>query len=521
MPSYQAPGIDSLRKIGTTLESQYKNSNLSRKQLIALLKSLQAISDPNADRIILGAAIYAMEFIADTEYKGYVYSFIFKDPSKVAKEKNPSTLCKLIMNELNISDQNQLTDQDRLIYLNYFHKYTKTHFHSPAEKDVKSILPFHEQVKKVCDDVLLRLTPEIDEFLKKPPTRRFLLNQTSQLSTVYEKASPAPKGALAYFVGNKKVHEKFSKLITMFNSPEISSTFLPKYEKTNDPNKLLNDYTVLNALLLLAMLWVESEYKIRSADNSEFYKICKDTLNIQSSFDVSDAQKKKCFKDLSSVIERMKDDKPTLDFLEKNNLKDAHKFLLEIDKQLLEQIAILNDPAKCSNPTLISRAGSAIYYTGRIAVGVVAGQGAARLCKTTLESGVIKGGSTIAGYLIFGTTGAIWGGHVGTFLESTIPNFIGQYLGFGLEVAGTAFGHVIGGIVTAAVTATSAGLSLIPISFASAPAVIPDKKTEQDKEWILTLLDVLPEPKKKILLKVVDIVEVDKPSASTAVVALK
>ena len=302
--TYSAPSPAQL-KLSIQTTSSY---NGTHKNLLKIAQSFFEIDDEYATEILFGACVYGLEKIAASYY------VLPPDGSRLFN--SGSTVYKTLQAGLDITAENPLDDQQRLIYLTHFYRYVKNH--PKYLEDNLQLTDIEYQLKSV----LSRLSLDITLLLKRPPTLNTL---SSEIKTIPQEYKPA-SGSLLSYVGLSSTNPERDNHINLIKL--IDQQILAD-EKSDD------EYEVRYGLLLYIMKQIENEYIARSPANSELYKMIQRALNIYHSSDLIFETQRRYLQHLASSILKIKD-----------TLLEKTHFIHAIDVYLADHIAALSHPEK-------------------------------------------------------------------------------------------------------------------------------------------------------------------------------
>jgi hypothetical protein len=300
---YHAPSQEKLQQ--SIMTSAYAGPH---KSILTTIQSFSDVKEPNADAILAGACVHGLESI-DSEYM-----YFSPDGSMLFKG---SSLYKDLKMALKITPQNLLDDKQRLVYLTQFYVYVKNH---PSTDDPSLLTHIESSIKKI----LTRLAPDIDRLLKRPPTHTSLSKEFKNVPQEYadmQKKKPASLLSYVGLSGPSATRNHHTALIE-FVGQHISE------EKPQD------EYAVRCGTLLYIMQQIESEYRARSPEHSDLYKISQRILNIKHSDALLPEIQKSYLQHLQAVILKIREKK----HLEKDPA------LLTADKNITDKIHAINHP---------------------------------------------------------------------------------------------------------------------------------------------------------------------------------
>lgn len=501
MRSYQAPSSKELHACANTLLKSYKNDNSERLKLINLIEkiteSVEKNKTPDADKIILGACVYALENITIENDKSWGSTFFTKS----------STLKDAIKEALNIKDdtklsddkKNLLDDMSRLKYLAAFNKYLKTN--QIKIDDQLESKDFVTKIKSVSEKLVKRLDPIIKNTLSKPPTRKALLESFEKLPEKYLSASKNDS-FYTYYTGNRSLHEKYALFIKLLNDPKLEKFMLIQSESKE--MKYPTEYTVPYAAMMHFRNQIMKEYKVRSAkSHSRLHDMLEEALNIQPDTVIPYSVQDVYLSDLRSVIARLKSDKEAISYLEKSGLKDAVLFLQKTEKDINADLTALCEAEEksmtCSSNTS-ANISSVVTWTVRFGVGMMTGRLVAELIPG-FGKNIISKAAGVLGLWYYGEKGEIIFRSLGSLVENNLLGTVATVACTVLDPIGTMAGYVVGEAIAFVATKVNDGYRYVVYN---PRTCLNLKDGNPDQEWLEVLYDALPDEKRKILLRVED-----------------
>jgi hypothetical protein len=506
MPGYIPPEGKLLQEFTANLHTYYKGTNPERKKDIAFIEKMSTRPDLALRACIL--KLKKTEFSYDT-ISSNIYGKFFKSGSE---------LHNLLKNGINIdgmnaeNKKNNLDDKQCLIYVNQLAKDMKRTDFISDPNDPKSAQTISDEIKSVTSSLLTRLAPVIENTLKRPPTQRALLESFSKIPEAYEKAC-SKDSFLSAWIGYKEKHEQYTKFIKIMHDLKLSTAQLVG---NNDNIKWTPSYTIPYGILLHIRNQIAKEYKLRSAkNNSRLHDLCEEALNIQPGTVVPNEIQDVYFSDLRSLIARLKCNPQYIEKFEKAGLKKAKEFLTMMEKELGEELTALVDPEKNAEAKATTKLSNVVAWTAQFGFSIISGNMAARLFPGLSES-VLKKTIGLVGLIYYGRKGENLFLQIGGELESRMLGAVAGVFCMALDPVGTMAGYLAGEALGIIISIGEKGIQYMTFNPNIFPKNLEDYVPEQ--EWLQTLYDVLPEDKRKILLKVTDGLKTEEQTSDVTLV---
>lgn len=270
------------------VRSKYKRSNPARLELINILESANAYIEQapaNSDntpedleQIALAPWIIGLESIGSTSWhrdpgykKGYFWGW-------------GSTLFSIYLEELGITESQQIDDQQKFICLEKFYNFILKNQQSPALsallKDRNlSIEAIKAQAKINIQTLLIRLSADITGILGSIPTEGALDTKMSALYNNYQ--TEKANAELSIFNWSKTENKE---RIFLAQLAEAFAHILPASpdEKDATEKTMTRSQRIKMGLLLYILQIINNEYYLRSPKkNSVLFNLCCKTLNLE------------------------------------------------------------------------------------------------------------------------------------------------------------------------------------------------------------------------------------------------
>lgn len=498
MPGYKPPENTILREFTKKLNTYYKGTNPDRKADIAFIEKMASHS-PNA---LLGAYVLKMkktEYSYDT-LSSNLYGKFFKNGSEF------HTLLKNVMNLDGMNEdkkRNDLDDKQCLIYLNQLAKDLKN---DPINIDAKSTQVISDEIKSVTDTLLKRLAPIIENTLKRPPTQHALLESFIKLPESYKTAC-SKDSFLTSLLGSKDKHEHYTKFIKIIHELGLSN---PQFTGNVDNIKWAPSYTIPYSILLHVRNQIAKEYKLRAAkNNSRLHDLCEEALNLQPGTIVPNEIQNIYLSDLRSLIARLKYSDEYIEKFENAGLKNAKAFFTQMEKDINEELTTLSNNDKKQDYKATTQLSNIVAWTAQFGFSIISGNVAAQLFPKLSEN-VIKEAIGLVGLIYYGKSGKNVFSQIGGALESKMLGAVAGVFCSVLDPVGTMVGYLAGEALGVIISVGEKGIQYITFN----PSIFPKNLDDHvpEKEWLQTLYDVLPDDKKRILLRVTHSLSTEAPT---------
>jgi hypothetical protein len=307
---YNLPAHLTFIKNIESLRTQYPNHHPDRIKLIHLLESMAVFAKTEE---LIGAYIYGLESITNG------YWFFDPQHKRGIFFNSGSTFYSLLFSHLEISENNQLSDIDKLIYLMKFYQF----FHQN-----KTLLnPFinEEKIIQAIQSVFKKISKEVDCLIKAIPCENKLDNKMKNILNTYL---------------NNQSHNEERIFLAEFAKFLAESS--PAEEKKEFSNLLARSMRIKIGFLLFILLSIENTYIMRAPNNSQLYTLASDALNIKHSIQIDNETKLICLSTLESFI----NDNHTAKLLEEYLQKNVDINLHNLRSQLFDMIENIQHHAK-------------------------------------------------------------------------------------------------------------------------------------------------------------------------------
>lgn len=503
--AYTAPSLSELRKLVEQLEKEYKNTNPQRLSFLTLLKTVidaTAVSqDSIATKVILGALILEMGLIEDESYFA-----------------PRATMYALLKKSLNITKDNQLGDDERLIYTHALYDHINKLFSDNTIQFMREKQPvfiwknkdsllqcIHDRMKAIRK----RDTDRIDRLVHARPGVEALRDGTKKLAREYQKMARAQQGS--WFFKRDVRRDELTNFIDLVDKScdVFYQQNIPADASEQFRRKLINDECeTRRGLLLFALLQISKQYKMLSPEGgwftsgSQLFKETLQILNVDHLEDISPEEKTDLLKALQTHLNLMRENpaewKAFLDIAAKCGIiplnTDKELYLDKIQYYKVEQDKQKYDPQ--------GRSGIA-----STAVGYATQSTTTYALSTGAGSYVVKGMVGAAAMSLGGVPAvAVYAG--GTLLISGLSSLVGERIVTAvttnlyewlLDKVGASVGSVAAGIVNLSNDVSNETIYALRMKL----------KPEDEKlfcDWVNTLLelplDIVSEKEKICIRKV-------------------
>lgn len=472
--SYVMQPLDGLQQKATSLTNEYINEkrrareeiNKQRCQFLQCLASL-AKQGANAS-VITGAVLYELALIKK-EYRG-----VSPRLCKGRLYNTGSWLYSELEAMLGIKEDNSPDDAERLIHVYKFYEYVE----ALPEKEwvdfgyqkATLLASINERLKKIKK----RESNEIELLVYGTPKTDALIRKIRALMTQYESKTQSS------FFGNSSRLSLVKFILFISQSCEKNYNY-PKIDREDNQQECayLQMCNVLLGGIVYGLLSIQKEYKLRTAENSELYKLLLQTFNAKNLESIPYQKRVFYLKALSSHLELIKGE-------HKDRSRELSKRQLEIDTFVVTQEKLCETPSRSVN-YLSTATGYAAQYGLGFALSQFTNTFALPAIVGTVVGGV-AGMTGPLGLVIYGATGAIMMTQLGRLVKDrVIPSAAASIFAWALARIGKTVANKTAAVATYTFVADRPGFR----------ALLNDKAIKAEDrqfimEWINTLLK-LPE----------------------------
>lgn len=296
--AYKAPALDELIHLAETLNQTYTGTNKKRLALIERYKHLASQASKAPSDVIANQMIGALVFIMD-DIKFHEYTS-GRDPE--VKFFFGSCLYTEIKKGLKITKQNDFGYDERLFYINEYHKMMNSSYSEEQWLDYNKNFPHLiwetkkeciDDIEKVLNKIFALNNDKLEGLIHGVPILQPLLNNLQQLEQEYLKVNPIIK--------NKKRRATLNCV----------NFLLKSYEGMN-PTAQSWHAGVGSAMV--AMMQIKDEYHILSPEGgflnkgSKLYQECSEAINKELK-NITPSQKILCIQNLSSYLTTLFNDR--------------------------------------------------------------------------------------------------------------------------------------------------------------------------------------------------------------------
>lgn len=440
---------------------------------------------------LVGANVFFLETIGPEYYlhspefqKGYIYN-------------SGSPLYSFIAKGLNITAENMLTPQDKLIFLTAFDKWIteKATELEPLLQSI-SIKELQEKTKQISKKLLSILTSEIEKIINAVPTETSIKTHMETLPNQYQQQKTAQSNSwFSYFTSPNKQRMLLAQLA------QLISAIQSEDESYLSTDAMTRAQRIKIGLLLYIAAIIEKEYWIRSAFNSTLYCTCKKILNTCSVENLDAQQKVACLSAFRNFIsfpaERSKLESAAREEFKKENLLENIDVILD---PLSEQVHALENQLKQTSSSwnvtnTLTHLGMMVgaapgYALGSLFGAAVSETESTHLAKATVGAAVCG----IATAVFQSTTAGYFSFVMGDFLvKSTLTRAFAKLFEYVGMTIGGAVGKAAGTMLTYTFELSHAGLVKVAKSVLNYCDDHPTQMRNADRKFIQCLLDLSPD----------------------------
>jgi hypothetical protein len=427
--------IDQVAILKISYQLIEKKNNIDRYELIGLLEAVaQVIHDMDVSHVtthqklftelLLGAYIFCLESIS-SQYKlfnpAHTEGYFFN---------SGSMLYKLLSQQLQLSESNQLNDIDRLIYLSKFHNVifnkNKNKIKKYLEQNQSQYEVVEQQVRYTIRSVLNRSDNDVKKIMHAIPSEIIIDSKMANLSKHYLKQRVTYNPKRIFII--QLVEAVLSRLAV---NRCLKTSYEDDENRVNSQHKLTHTQRIKIGLILYIIQSITLTYPIRSPrHHSVLYDLCCDILNIKTSNDIDEETKLACL----TAFESFLIDKKLLEELENKTHQPIELSIRNIRHKLNVMIDTILANHSIQEVSSITKAaasiGALMMAVPGYGLGYVIGYG---LNQTNLSIEPKTQLSLLTGYamkIFFGTTGnylSYYGANL--ILEATLERAFGKIFG--------------------------------------------------------------------------------------------
>ncbi|MHB1946582.1 MAG: hypothetical protein ACYCQI_00525 [Gammaproteobacteria bacterium] len=302
---YTPPTLATQREFLRNLGPAHTKRDITR--LKALL-TIEEAKEQDVAKITTGGIIVEAEKIA-VEYRKYC-----QDPIGGYLYSGSNLYKQLSTNALGITRDNPLDVETKLINTYSYYQYRKADL-----EDAKEIAELDDEIRPVVDN-LIRQLPNTKAVLTARPSFTELLKRFHTQPQLYDQECKER------WMTPSLEHIKFMQLIKLFTNPVMFNIVNSIKECQTDLAKTQFIYSACYGSLLYMMKQIEMEYAgltVGSPTNSNIYRFCQKTLNLEHSTDVPDVFQINLLVDFARFIEATKDTPEAMKLLKTYKIKDG------------------------------------------------------------------------------------------------------------------------------------------------------------------------------------------------------
>lgn len=488
---FKRPTLNELEALAEQLSKEYKGTNPQRLSFIALLQeliySLETETDTNKKiDILLGAIVFELEMIESK------YTFLSPDRSDMHA---------LIKKKINLSTENPMSLDERLIYLHKFHQYSQT---ALTDENIKRVS--EEVLKcewKTKESLLKNIHHGLHEARKKDTSYiNALVNGTPNLIAIQKKMQTVTENYHA---------QRAKKRWAMFQSSKRAPTcevsdfihdtcldfFATNYDGKSTPGKSTEQLQELECKtrlgLSLAMLMdIYGEYWVLSPkggwfnNGSELYKLLLPMMNIQDIDKISYDDKNDWLLSLKNHITNVKSDEKYYQAMIKKyqdeGVKDIDKLFTQFETRVNKLYAALQDEKNTPSRGVRLTTTVVSYTTQSVAARLMADTAESATKYVLTGAGSIIGGPIVGLAVYLGTT-VIMTGLRALLKKDILTGTAAMLYAWLLEKIGDTVANAAVGVVAYPFSTSKEGLTSLRRKLSA----------ENDKlfcDWVNTLLEL-------------------------------
>ena len=465
---YNPPAKEILDNRASQIQNKYTRNNPHRKKLIEYFIGLHQI----LNEVLLN------DFCLTEQEKSFAYLGIWimmlceiEQNSWLNPTYKPrpflstgSTLYQIILDALNVTEENQLTDEDKLIYLTKLYQFTKAHKEellSAFQKQHTDFSLLQNAVNKNIKWILNRMQTAIIKLTKKMPNETMLDKRMLNLYSDYQLLKNDFNRNYIFSYANKSQGDRLFQIQLATAIAGLLSTS----EQNDGTSSMINrDKRIKLGILLYILENIKKTYHIRSPFHSQLFKLCCQSLNIDDLKEMNEHTKIIClsafktFLSDASVIAAL-EDYGHKHFAPENLLSeiDPKIFQLHIELNKILDRLIGNNQNKTNWPATksLSQLGALILSAPGYGVGYVIGYSAADTQTTIRPKMILSDGLNYLGTTFLGLSHGYLGFLAADFIvQSTISRAMAKLL----EQIGMMIGQATGGAIGLLVDVSYSGL---------------------------------------------------------------
>lgn len=469
---YKKPENAALRNLAKDLKLAYTTPNPKHLCFITLLEKLTHatrfdILSNTPFNVLMGTCIFAMESIA------HEYHYLSPERARAYK---------FFRDALLIGPDNQLTHEEKLIYLSRLFDYVKNCAADDLVKETiwESKEKLQEAILNCLRQVINKQSTHIQHLLAGPPTAVALKSNIQTAHNQYDVAR------------RSRFFQNHSRMALANFVDFINKTCDEVYREENVAQQdevYLRSYMTRMGAVYFALRKIEDGrgwLEWNSALYAEYLK----SINAKSINHIEIDKKIMCLSTLMGHIEFIqRANKKLIEREKAQGFNDIENYLTDVHIAILKQLANLAEEQK--NPlTVASRFGAVTNYAAQYGFNLIAQKLARDIVLPNIGGVVLDGAAGTVGFVIFGPTGAVIATQLGRLVrEQLIPAAVATVFANVLERIGSTVGSAAAGVVVLPFTLTANGLRSLLNLYSE---LEPDDKDFNKQEWIEALLS-LPE----------------------------
>ncbi len=468
--SYIMQPLDALQQKASSLPDDYVSEKFRahekvNKQRTLFLTCLANLAKRGASASVLTGAVLFELALIKKEYRG-----VSPRLSKGRLYNTGSWLYSELETMLNINEENTPDDAERLIHVFKFYEAIEAMPDNEVATlgyDKASLLSaINERLKKIKK----RETNEIELLVYGTPKTDALIRKIRALMTQYETTTQSS------FFGNSSRLSLVKFILFISQSCEKNYNY-PKIDREDNQQECayLQMCNVLLGVIVYGLLKIQQEYKLRTPENSELYKLLLQAFNTKNLESIPHQKRVFYLKALSNHLEQIKGS-------HKDRSREISKRQLEIDTFMVAQEKLCATPSRSVNYF-----STATGYVAQYGIGYALTQFTNTFALPAIVGTVVGGVSGLTGPLglvIYGATGAIMMTQLGRLVKDrVIPSAAASIFAWALSRIGKTVAHKTAAVATYTFVADRPGFRAL----LNDKAIKPEDR-EFIMEWINTLL---------------------------------
>lgn len=472
------PSFDQLISFSTQLSDRYAlqtNRNPTRENLIAVyramcdhfLKNWPRNDLDSARDILFGLYLYGQECISSESAVMPIGSRVFQWTQA----------------EFGMADRNQVTPEEKLIYMTKFYHFIDQKF---PEEALTFAAPFEakstalENILAMIKRVLDEQAKSITELLSEPPAPAVFKQSISALRHQYNSL------ASQRFFRNQ-ARENMVNFIVYIN--DSCDALYPVQDDHEITPSLLQSTMIRNGLVAYVLGSLEAECKVRSP-NSELYKLVCQSRNVTQMSDIPLDERETGLNMLKAHFVLLKATPEWMNKAEDYRLKDIQKSLASVEAWIDIELGRL--AFEKTRPGFAAAKLNAVSaYLATYGIQTVVQSVTRDIVLPSVGGTLMDSAAGTVGFVVFGPSGALVASQLSRVArDRLLPSIASAVFGSVFSQIGQAIAGVTTGIIILPFTATASGLqSLLNLYY----TLHPKQEATYDKlAWVEALLS-LPE----------------------------